>query len=89
MEIFLYVILAISVIANIFLLIGVRNLLLQTEDFDNRLKVYSAYVTEKIGSALQSLRDADIKGSFESDDEVGSVFEDMKSIINKVNETPF
>jgi len=89
MNIFFSVILGVSVLLNIILLIGVRNLVLQTEDYEKRLQLYRLYVTEKIGSALKSLKDADIRGSFESDDEVGSVFGDMKDIINKVNETPF
>ena len=89
MEIFLNVVLVLSIILNIILLIGVRNLVLQTEDYESRLQLYRKYVTDKIGSALKALKDADIKGSFESDDEVGSVFEDMKDIINKMNETPF
>lgn len=89
MSIFFYIVLGISIVLNIILLIGVRNLVLQTEDYESRLQLYRTYVTDKIGSALKALKDADIKGSFESDDEVGSVFEDMKDIINKMNETPF
>lgn len=88
-EILVYTILGISVFFNIFLLIGVRNLLLQTEDFNNRLSEYRDYVNKKIGDAQKALKEADINGSFESDDEVGSVFEDMKSIIKRLNETPF
>lgn len=88
-SVFVYIILGLSVILNIFLIIGVRNLILQSEDFDRRMLVYRTYVLEKIGSALKALKDADIKGSFESDDEVGSVFEDMKSIINELTKTPF
>jgi len=89
MDIYIYIILGISTFLNIFLIIGVRNLIAQTEDFENRLQTYRNYVKNKIGSANKALRDADINGSFESDDEVGSVFEDMKSIINEVNQTPF
>jgi len=89
MSIFFYIILGLSIVLNIILLIGVRNLVLQTEDYESRLQLYRTYVTEKIGSALKALKDADIKGSFESDDEVGSVFKDMKDIINRMNETPF
>ena len=89
MEIFLNIMLVLSIVVNIILLIGVRNLVLQTEDYESRLQLYRTYVTDKIGNALKALKDADIKGSFESDDEVGSVFEDMKDIINKMNETPF
>ena len=89
MEIFLNIMLVLSIVVNIILLIGVRNLVLQTEDYESRLQLYRTYVTDKIASALKALKDADIKGSFESDDEVGSVFEDMKDIINKMNETPF
>jgi hypothetical protein len=89
MSIFFYIVLGLSIVLNIILLIGVRNLVLQTEDYESRLQLYRTYVTDKIESALKALKDADIKGSFESDDEVGSVFEDMKDIINKMNETPF
>lgn len=46
---------------------------------------------EKIGnlanSALDQLRAVDIRGSFEADDEVGSVFKDIKEIVELFKET--
>jgi hypothetical protein len=33
------------------------------------------------------MQDADIRGSFESDDEVGSAFSELKEIIEELNKT--
>jgi hypothetical protein len=34
---------------------------------------------------LQQMRDIDIRGSFEADDEVGSVFTELKTLIERYN----
>jgi hypothetical protein len=41
----------------------------------------------KIQTAVQELRNADIRGAFESDDEVGAAFKELKNIVENLNET--
>jgi predicted PurR-regulated permease PerM len=42
---------------------------------------------QTIEDLLQQLREIDLKGSFESDDEVGFVFNQIKSLIEQYNDT--
>lgn len=82
----IYILLSVSLIINIALVIGVVNLLKQNEELEDTLTETLADIKGKVNTALQALKDADIKGSFESDDEVGVVFTQMKDIVENLNE---
>jgi len=82
----IYIILSISVILNIALIVGVRNLLNQNEELEDTLTETLRDVKTKVETALEALRDADLKGSFESDDEVGVVFKEIKDVVENLNE---
>lgn len=74
----LCVLLAISVYGNI-------NLIKQTEQLESyiveiRLRTYNA-----ISNSVQRMRQLDIKGAFESDDEVGVVFTELKNQVELLN----
>jgi hypothetical protein len=81
------IVLSISVIANIIFIVGIRNLILQNEDLEDTLLETMNDVKQKVNIAYDALKDADIRGSFESDDEVGAVFTEIKEIVQKLNET--
>jgi hypothetical protein len=60
------------------------NLVKQNEQLRDVIDVYDdkqSRTQEKLESMLQQMRDIDIKGSFESDDEVGAVFSELKETI--------
>ena len=78
-----YIIIGISVGINIALGIGIRNLIKQNEELEDTLVESLNDVRTKVSDSLEALRAADLKGSFESDDEVGVVFNELKSIIEK------
>ena len=80
------IILGVSAVANIALLIGVRNLLRQNEQLEDDLVGTISGVVTTITQANEKMKQADIRGSFESDDEVGSVFTELKRIVNELNE---
>jgi hypothetical protein len=46
------------------------------------IKVYQSLQT-----MLDKMKELDIRGSFESDDEVGTVFKELKNLIEEYNET--
>lgn len=81
------IILAVSIIFNIILIIGARNILLQNEELEDTLLETIRDVQTKVETAYQTMQDLDLRGSFESDDEVGVVFSELKDIIEKLNET--
>ena len=79
------IIIGISVVINIVLLIGVRNLLKQNEQLEDRLVDTVNQTSERIDSALSEMRKLDTKQAFEKDDEVGVTFEALKKIVEDLN----
>ena len=80
------IILGVSAVANIGLLIGVRNLLRQNEQLEDDLVGTISGVVQTINEANEKMKQADLRGSFESDDEVGTVFTELKGIVTDLNE---
>lgn len=78
--------LVISGVLNLVLLIGVFNLLKQTEQFEDRIILKRDAIRILASNALDRMNDADLKGAFKSDDEVGGAFTDIKAIIEGLNE---
>jgi hypothetical protein len=84
-EIFLMVILLpASIILNILLVIRGINLVKQNEDLRDSIQLYddrqdNTMVT--LENMLAELKQIDLNGSFESDDEVGTVFTELKNTI--------
>ncbi len=80
----LIILLPASIIFNVLLLIRGINLVKQNEQLKDYIDAYDARqirTQDKLESMLQQMRDIDIKGSFESDDEVGTVFSELKETI--------
>ncbi len=82
----IYTLITISLLLNIILGFGIRNLLKQNEELEDTLLETTAEIKMKVTVALDALKNADLKGSFESDDEVGVVFKEMKEIVENLNE---
>lgn len=84
-EIFLMVILLpASIIFNILLLIRGINLVKQNEKLSDVIKEYDdrQFATLlTLDNMLNEMKEIDLKGSFESDDEVGVVFTQLKDTI--------
>jgi predicted PurR-regulated permease PerM len=85
LEIFLMVILLpISILFNILLLIRGINLVKQNEQLVDSIQVYDDRQTNTLitlQNMLGEMKEIDLKGSFESDDEVGVVFTELKNTI--------
>jgi hypothetical protein len=64
------------------------NLIERVEELEDLINVYELRdeeTKEALNSMLEQMREIDLKGSFESDDEVGSVFTQLKTIIEIYN----
>jgi hypothetical protein len=86
MEITIGIILGVSLILNIVLFIRAYSLVKQIEQLSDMISEYSLMkdVTGKtLESMLDEMKSIDLKGSFESDDEVGVVFNELKNLIEK------
>lgn len=84
--ILLYTILTISILLNIILFIRGMVLVKQNEQLSDVIIQAENIVEESqqtLEKMLDEMRAIDIKGSFEADDEVGSVFAELKEIIEK------
>ena len=79
------IIIGVSVILNIILLIGVRNLLRQNEQLEDRLVDIVDTTRIKVSDALSNMRKLDNREVFEKDDEVGVTFEEMKKIVEDLD----
>ena len=80
----LIVILPASIIFNILLIIRGINFVKQNEKLNDSAQEYfdnQINTQIKLESMLKQMREIDLKGSFESDDEVGSVFTQLKDTI--------
>ena len=74
-----------SVLINLVLLVGVRNLLRQNEQLEDRLLSLIRDTREKVSTSLQKMRDIDNRQAFEKDDEVGITFNQLNKIIEELN----
>ena len=80
----LIILLPASIIFNILLLIRGINFVKQNEQLLDTIRDYDNRQIDtqiKVESMLEKMREIDLKGSFESDDEVGAVFSELKETI--------
>jgi len=79
------IIILVSGLLNLILLIGVRNLLKQSEQLEDRLISSVDEIRGRIENTLTSMRDIDNREVFEKDDEVGATFAELKKLIEDLN----
>lgn len=83
MEITLYIILGLSILFNIILFYRGYKLVEQIERYQQAYSELEDDVDVTLTQMLEEMREIDIRGSFESDDEVGAVFKELKDVIEK------
>ena len=81
----LFLIGGISIILNVIFIIGIINLIKQNEEYEDMVVNTRLEIISKVESALQQMRDIDNREVFEKDDEVGSTFQQLKNIIEDLN----
>ena len=77
--------LVVSVVINLTLLIGIRNLLKQNEQLEDRLVGTINSIRNRVEYALDKMRKLDNGEAFEKDDEVGVTFSELKNIVEDLN----
>tara|TARA_R110000850_G_C9786012_1_gene448861 strand:+ start:112 stop:381 length:270 start_codon:yes stop_codon:yes gene_type:complete len=82
-EIYLYIAVGVLVISNIFFILRGTQLVRQIETIANDMDNLNELTIVTLEKMLKEMREIDLKGSFESDDEVGIVFQELKNIIEK------
>lgn len=82
----LYILLIVSGVLNIVLGIGVRNLLKQNEELEDTLIQVVEGTRNRVQNALNEMKSIDDRQVFQKDDEVGATFEQLKNIIDDLNQ---
>ncbi len=82
MEILL-LLLTISIIVNFFLIRRGNQLITEIEKVQNTLLTERDETLQTLEQMLQEMKDLDMREAFESDDEVGVVFKELKDTIEK------
>ena len=77
----LYIIIGILIVTNIFFIWRGTQLVKQIESIQNDLDESNYIAYDTFEKMLEEMRQIDIRGSFESDDEVGVVFKELKDVI--------
>lgn len=79
----LYITLGVSIVLNIFLFWRGIRLVTQVEQSQMNVIITNDNTLQTLETMLEEMRQLDLKGSFESDDEVGVVFTELKDVIKK------
>ena len=79
------IVIGVSAVLNIILLIGVRNLLKQNEQLEDRVVGTITSIRDRVETAVLGMRKLDTKQAFEKDDEVGVTFNELKKIVEDLN----
>ena len=82
-EIYLYIVIGVLVISNIFFIIRGTQLVRQIETIANDMDNLNELSIGTLENMMKEMKEIDIRGSFESDDEVGVVFKELKDTIEK------
>lgn len=83
METILYTIIVLLTLTNIFFIVRGTQLVKQIEEIQTNYNDFSEDTISALETMLEEMRQIDIRGSFESDDEVGVVFNELKDVIEK------
>lgn len=83
MEAILFTLLLLSLGIIVVLILRGISLVSQLEQAQTDYYELNEYTLDRLETMLEDMRAIDIRGSFESDDEVGTVFTELKHIIEK------
>ena len=86
MEIILYITLFVSLVINGVLIYRGVSLVRELESVEARYNEVIEQYEVTTESMLQEMKSLDLNGSFESDDEVGAVFTQLKDLIQSYKE---
>jgi uncharacterized membrane protein YgaE (UPF0421/DUF939 family) len=87
MEAILFTLLLSSLVVNVILILRGISLVSQLEQAQTDYYELNGDTLDTLETMLEDMRAIDLRGSFESDDEVGTVFTELKDIIEKYKNT--
>jgi len=87
MELLIIILFILSLAVNVILILRGISLVSEIEQSQTEHYTSDEYTLDRLESMLEEMRAIDLRGSFESDDEVGTVFTELKDIIEKYKNT--
>jgi len=84
-QIIITILISVSVLLNIILINRGMKLVRIIESLQDRSYNERIAVQSSLNTMLDEMREIDIRGSFESDDEVGAVFTELKQLVERYN----
>lgn len=84
-QIIITILISLSVLLNIILINRGLRLVRIVESLQDRSYNERIAVQSSLNTMLDEMREIDIRGSFESDDEVGAVFNELKTLVERYN----
>ena len=66
-------------------MVGVRNLIRQNEQLEDRVVETIYSIRDRVSISLDKMRKLDNREAFEKDDEVGVTFNELKKIVEDLN----
>ena len=79
------IVIGFSVLLNLILLVGVRNLIRQNEQLEDRVVETIYSIRDRVSISLDKMRKLDNREAFEKDDEVSVTFNELKKIVEDLN----
>ena len=79
------IILSIALLGSLFANYNLLKNFEQSEEYDENLESWVSEFSKTIANMNREIKKIDNKGSFESDDEVGYFYKELKRIINQIN----
>ena len=86
MELVIYIGLGLSITLNVILVYRGIRLVKNIEDLQDMVVDINEDVITSLETMEEEMKQIDIRGSFESDDEVGVVFNELKNVIERYKE---
>tara|TARA_R110000822_G_scaffold218296_1_gene352745 strand:+ start:238 stop:510 length:273 start_codon:yes stop_codon:yes gene_type:complete len=79
------IILALALIGSLYVIYNLLRKYEQSEEYIENLESWVTMFSKNITDINREIKKIDSKGSFESDDEVGYFYKELKRIINQLN----
>lgn len=76
-----YILLAVSLVGNAVASIMIRNAMIKTESYDKFLTETQSFII----AIINTMKSIDIRGSFQSDDEIGAIFQQMNALVESLD----
>lgn len=77
----LSILLFVSLVINVTTIVAIQKAMVKTESYDQ----FFAEMQTRITALINTMKEIDIRGSFQADDEIGAIFQQMQALVNSLD----